>query len=56
MNSCASWAVLDATVPPRSMGWAGARVTTEHRELLSVLDCWSAMLEGVRGLDLNVQI
>jgi hypothetical protein len=29
---------------------------TEHGELLSVLDCRSPMLGGLRGLDLNAQI
>jgi hypothetical protein len=28
---------------------------TEHREMLSVPDCRSVMLGGVRGLDLNAR-
>ena len=56
MNSWASWAALDATVPLQSIGWASTHVMTEHRELLSVLNSQSPMLGGIRGLDLNAQI
>ena len=56
MNSWASWAALDATVPLQSTGWASTHVMTDHRELLSAFNYQSPMLGGIRSLDLNAQI